>query len=374
MLLAFLCVAAPVAAQTSIVIDPTLFSFPGGFDHPPSAASASLALSDRWLGDEPFANPATPLAQRVNASLALLHSSRQDLRAGNRNYDEQPVTFDGAGVALGVPGLPVWLYAHQPILRIEDFVFNRGNGTDPSVPPATIKGQVEAREARAGLASSLALAGVRYGAALEWTWRDDRYWTQETSGSPDQGQRTIAFTGNAIGWAVGARWETPDTSAGKWTVGGAVRSLPKLKVDGDVTLDLLSGYSNTPLSAEREAGWEGGVSIRYGLAGSFAMSAGFGGRSEQRWEGLGITSGAVTAWSLGGEFHDRGDPWALRFGFGQEQQPGVPETQASSLGLGFGWDMEGVILDLGLLHRSVERSGRPHSYDDRVIASVRVDF
>jgi len=67
-------------------------------------------------------------------------------------------------------------------------------------------------------------------------------------------------------------------------------------------------------------------------------------------------------------------PWALRFGLGMEQQADVPETRAGTIGLGIGYDMDGVILDFGLLHRSVERSGQPRSYDDRVIGGVRVDF
>jgi len=37
-------------------------------------------------------------------------------------------------------------------------------------------------------------------------------------------------------------------------------------------------------------------------------------------------------------------------------------------------DWEGILLDVGLLHRGIERSGRPRSYDDRVVGSVTVEF
>jgi hypothetical protein len=77
---------------------------------------------------------------------------------------------------------------------------------------------------------------------------------------------------------------------------------------------------------------------------------------------------------VGGVFHDARDPWTLRFGVGQEQQNGVPEPRAGSLGLGFGYDWEGIVLDLGILHRGIERPGHPRSYDDRVVGSVTVEF
>lgn len=369
-----LALAVPAAAQTPSPIDPTLFSFPGGFDHPPSAISAGVALADRWLGDEPFANPAALRAERVIASPALLHSSRQDLRAGNRNFDERPAVLDGAGAAIGLPYLPVWLYFHQPVLRFDDYAFSRGTGTDPSVAPASFEGRADMRETRAGAAASAAVARLRLGAAVEWTRRDDRFETEEQSGAPDQGLRTVTFDGTGVGWALGARYESPESATRAWALGAALRAIPKLEVEGEQTLDLLSGYSVTPVAAVREAGWEGGLSARYGVSADFALLAAFGGRSAQKWEGFGVESGDKTAWALGGVFHVAGDPWTMRLGYGQEQQTGVPETRAGSLGLGLGWDMEGVILDFGLLHRGIERPGRPRSYDDRVIGSVRVDF
>ena len=89
-------IVAPVAAAPPEPIDPTLFPFPGAVVGPGSAASAGMALADRWLGDEPLSNPAVRLGREVVLSPALLHMSRQDLRADNRNFDETPVFLDAS--------------------------------------------------------------------------------------------------------------------------------------------------------------------------------------------------------------------------------------------------------------------------------------
>ena len=44
------------------------------------------------------------------------------------------------------------------------------------------------------------------------------------------------------------------------------------------------------------------------------------------------------------------------------------------LGLGFGWDLEGMRLDVAILRRTLERVDRPDSYDDRVVVSAQVAF
>ncbi len=364
----------PAHAQVPAPIDPALFGFPGSFEQPASAASAGVAFADHWLGDEPFSNPAAPHAQLVMVSPTLMRVNRQDLRAGNRNYDEKAAFFDAAGATLGLPATPFWLYVYQPVLRFENFAFNRGTGQDPSVPPAVIKGQADMRETRAGLAGALKLRGVRLGAALEWSRRQDRYETLEQSGDPNQGTRLVDFDGDAVGGTAGFRYDSADSGAGRWSVGGALRYVPELKLEGAQQLDLLTGFSDTMVAATREAGWEGGLSARYAFTPAFRVMVSMGGRSEQSWEGFGIKSGTGVLWGLGLDLHDARDPWTLRFGLGQEQQDGVPETRASAVGLGLGYDMDGILFDIGLLHRSLDRSGRPKSYDDRVVGSVRVGF
>src|SRR5437899_9368145 len=92
-------------AQPPAPLDPSLFGFPGGTENPPSAASAGVAGADQWLGDEPFYNPAAPRARKVMVAPTILRMSRQDLRADNRNFDDNPIFFDLAGAAVAVPHL-----------------------------------------------------------------------------------------------------------------------------------------------------------------------------------------------------------------------------------------------------------------------------
>lgn len=371
---AALGMSARAFAQLPSPLDPALFSLPGSYEQPPSAAAAGLAMADQWLGDLPFSNPAALGSSGVVASPTLLRTNRQDLRAANHDYDEKAAFFDGAGVALRLPAVPVWIYASQPVLRFEDFVFTRGTVRDPVVQPAVVSGRADMRESRAGLAASFGVSRMRLGAAVEWSRRDDRYDTEEQSGAPDQGARHVDFAGEAVGGSVGLRYATADSGARAWTIGVALRYLPKLKLEGTQQLDLLTGFSETPVSATREAGWEGGMAARYAATSALRLLASFGGRSEQEWKGFGVTAGSAVAMRLGLEFHDSRDPWTLRLGLGQEQQRGVPEPRAGSVGLGFAYDLEGMVAEIGILRRGIERAGRPRSYDDRVVGSVRVGF
>jgi hypothetical protein len=352
-------------------VEGSLFPFPGYCSQPPTATSAALALADAWLGDEPFFNPSTPIRNRVVLSPVLLRVSRQDLRAANRNYDEQTAFFDGASAALVPPAVPIWLYFSQPALRLEQYVFNRGTGQDPSVPPATLTGEGETRETRVGVASALGWGLVRAGAAFEWTHRRDRYRTVEESGSPDQGEREASFSGGGLGGALGVRL---DQAPARWTVGLGVRYLPALDLAGEARSDLLSGSSTTPIAAAREAGWEAGVSARYGVTTGFDVYGAASHRTEQEWDGFGVVSGARSTWTLALAYGHPEDPWEVRFGLGQEQQTQVPEPRAGVVGLGLAWDLEGVVVDVGAMRRSLARSGAPTSFDDRVVGSVRVDF
>ena len=361
-------------AQPPSPIDPSLFAFPGSNEDPASASSAGLAVADQWLGDEPFFNPATPGGRRVMLAPTLFRVSRQDLRAANRNFDDNALFIDLSGAAVALPFVPVWVYVHQPGLRFENFVFNRGTGNDPSVPPANIAGQSDTREGRAGISTSGAWQRLRGGFALEWTRRQDRYFTREQSGAPDQGDREVNFEGDAFGYNFGLRYDSADSGAGRVTVGAALRYLPVLEVTGNQVLTLLSGDSLASLSAERQSGWEGGLSARYFVTPAFSALAAFGGHTEQEWSGLGVTSGAYSMWRVAIQFHDSRDPWTVRMGLGQDQQKDAPEPRAGVLGLGLGWNLEGLQLDLGVLHSSIERSGAPTSYEDRVIGSVVVAY
>jgi hypothetical protein len=367
--------SAPVQAQPPAPLDSTQFAFPGSFDKPASARAAGLAMADSWLGDEPFYNPAVAPARRVDLSPVVMWVSRQDLRAANRNYDDSNVSFDLAGAALALPYLPVWIYVHQPVLRFEDYTYTRGTGTDPSVPPATISGQSDTREGRVGVAGSLGLGRMRAGAAVEWIRRQDRYFIRERSGAPDQGDRELTFDGNAVGGTFGLRYASADTGAHRLVVGAAVRYLPTLPVEGEqvITLYLIEGYS-TSVSAERESGWEGGLTIRYDPVADLAVMASGSQRTKQEWTGFDLVSGAASSWRVAMEYHDDRDPWTARLGLGQDHQDDVPERNAGVLGVGLGWELQGVVLDVGVLHRSIERENAPRSYEDGLIATVHVGF
>ncbi len=351
------------------------FGFPGSVTHPASAASAGLALADRWLGDEPFGNPAASAGPHGMAGGAMLRVSRQDLRAGNRNFDATPAFFDGAGLALGLPArgrLAFMLYAFQPVLRFEDTAYSRGTGTpDPATPPAVIQEHVSARELRAGLAIGCDLGLARAGFGLEWTHRQDLYRFVESSGSPASGSTRLELTGDGLSAQAGVRLDRGHSSAGAVRYGLAVRYLPGLHLEAPHAETLQVGSTIDTLRARRQAGWELGVSARAVVSPAFRVLAALGGRTAQRWEGLDVRAGGAWEWKLAGEFHDERDPWTLRFGFGQERQSDVPEPRADVMGFGFRWQFAPAAVELGLVHRTLRRADAPNSFDDRLVLSVR---
>jgi hypothetical protein len=336
--------------------------------------STGLALADRWVGDDPFDDPAMRGSPAVVLTPLLQRVSRQDLRAGNRDYDETSAFFDGAGAWIRSPvglGFHVAAYAHQPELRNEESAFTQGEPGGP-VAPATIRTRTRAREVRAGVAVSWTAGSFAAGAAPEWTYRDDSYTAIETSGDPGAGTRELQFSGSGLGGQAGASWAMPAERLRGLRVGLGARYLPALELDGMLTEDLIAGSSETAIAIERESGWEGGLSAEARLTPAFRVIAGGGGRTRQAWSGLGVVSGRRTEWSLGGEFHDARDPWSLRFGIGGESHEGSPEPRAGRVAIGFGWSWGDVRVDAGALRRSLERPGSPTSFDDRVVGSVTV--
>ena len=137
-----------------------------------------------------------------------------------------------------MPYLPLWIYVYQPALRFENYVFTRGTGSDPTLQPATISGQADTREGRAGLATSFGWRALRAGAALEWTRRQDRYFMEEQSGAPDQGQREVSFDGTALGGVFGLRFDSADSGSGRVTVGVGARYVPALEIQGEQVLSI----------------------------------------------------------------------------------------------------------------------------------------
>jgi len=373
MLLALALAVTPAGAMPPI--DPVLFAFPGAVQAPADAIDAGTALATLWLGERPMANPAFDAKRGVELSPALVRMSRQDLRAGNRNFDEQSAFIDAAGGWIGTRfgNVMAFAYASQPVLRLEDNAFTRGRIPDPAIPPATIQSRSTTRELRAGAGLSWGRGSWRVGAAGEWTVRSDEYVVKETSGSPTQGTRTTSFDGSALGVSLGARVASAGGTP-RVVVGIGGRWLPPLDLSGDDKFVGLSGDSTTSIAITRGSSWEGGLSARVLAGRGFHVIGQVTAHGERAWEGLGLTTGAGGSWSLGGEVRDPEAPWTFRFGFGQEEQHGVPEPRAGLIGLGFGWGFEGTRIDLGVTHRTISRDNLPNFYDDRVIGTVGVDF
>jgi len=374
MLLAFgLTAAAAARAELPAPIAPDQFGFPGQTLAPGSARAAGLAGANRWLGDEPFHNPAVSAPDGIVLTPVLQRVSRQDLRAENREYDETSAFFDVLGgwarERSGDWGFAV--YVHQPLVRHEKFAYTRGVNAPQ---PALIQGQADQREYRAGLAMSRTAGAWRFGLAGEWTGRSDTYETTETSGSPGSGFSHADFSGGGVGGQAGVRWDGEAPWGGAMAFGAGARFLPSLDLDGDQRLELLSGDSTAAISVTRDSGWEGGLSGAVDATPTFRVMLSLGGRSGQDWASFGVRDGTLLEWKAGGEFHAPDAPWTFRFGFGQEQQQDVAEARSGMLGLGLGWDFEGMRVDFGAVRRTLERDGQPTSYEDRLIGSVVLGF
>jgi hypothetical protein len=362
--------ALSAAAQTPATLDPARVAFPGGFAAPASAASAAAALADRRLGEEPYANPAVPRGVALAGSPMVQRMSRQDLRSLNRSFDERAGFLNLASAWAGAPLGPVqWsAYVYQPLLRNEDnsYLLGRGLGGGPS---AAIASETTTREIREGLAASCGAGPLRIGVAGEWTHRSDFYDYTEVSGSPDQGHRRLSFSGGGFGGQIGARLST-GPNRHRIEIGASARRVPALSLTGTEVRELLTDSSTTAVAVKRASGWEAGASARVQVSETFRATLGLGGHGAQDWKEFGLTAGSGMEWKLAGEFHDPEVPWVVRFGFGAEQQRGVEEARAAVFALGLGWTFQQAQLDFGLMHRTLSRTDLPHSFDDRLVATV----
>jgi len=361
-----LAVASEAVAQLPAPLDARwLYPFPGALPGPGSAASAGLGLADRWLGREPFDNPAAMPARGVMVAPLFQRVNRQDLQLECSYYDEIGGYLDLAGAWLSLPvrGMGVTLYVYEPVLRLEDAAF-----TTRPVPPRTATATSSARESRFGVALSRPWRGARFGAALEWTRRADSYDYKEILGTPLPGLSHVEFSGDGVGFQAGAR--VPAGSA--VVLGGALRYVPSLDLAGRRSSPALAAAQ--PVAAGREAGWEGGLTACWTANRALRVLASVGGRTAQSWDGFGVPAGRAASWSAGLEYEEPGQPLTFRAGGGQEQQDGVPESRAGALALGVGWKLDALQLDLGVLRRTAQRAAKVASYDDRVVASVTVGF
>ncbi len=374
-ILASLLIALPAAAATPPPpLTSDVYAFPGAIASPGSAASAGVALADSWLGDEPYENPAMAPVRRVSLSPLLYRVSRQDLRGLHRSFSEQSAFFDAAGgwVAHRSGALALFAYGHQPVLRLEENAYLTG---PLSGSPAPVENSATSREARAGAGLSWGRGQWRVGVAGEWVRREDAYLTVDKSGSPLAGSSEVRVTGSAVGGQAGVRLELGPAGVGHLTVGGGVRWVPELEMDGTRVANLTAGGSSSgTVLATRESGIEAGGSARWVATEQLRVVAGVGGRTTQAWEGFGVTRGGGVRWGLGLDFHDARDPWMLRFGLGQDTERGVREPRSGVIGVGFGWTIESTLLDFAVSRHSFSHQSGATSYDDRVLLTVGIPF
>lgn len=366
--------AVPCAADTPLPITAARFAFPGSVVTPVSGASAGLALADRWLNEDAAVNPAARPGRGVTIAPQLLRVSRQDLSASNREFDQVDLNVDFANAQLSLPvrGYTLSLYVWQPQLRVENqsFVLGRTGSVGPS---GTMQYDATTRETRGGVAVAKG-EGVRWGAAFEMTSRDDEYQVLETSGSPDAGLRDLTWTGNAFGGAAGVRWERRPLERGGLVLGAGLHVQAPLSVSGTESARLTSGSSRRDFDAERGSTWEGGASARWTLSPESGVYASGTQRSAEKWDAFGVSAGAGQSWAAGIDYRAPETVWGGSIGLGLDVQPGTPEPRAKAIGVGISYHSGETLVDLGVLHRAVARSGLPTISDDRIVASVRVAF
>lgn len=373
--LAGLLFAAHARGDAPAPLDPARFAFPGSLASPPTGASAGSALADRWLGTSPFENPAADVPQGITASPLLERVNRQDVSAANRDFSQKGGYLDFASGSLAFPWhkWSLTLYAWQPAVRLEgqSFTIGRNSGTGASGSLVT---EASLRELRAGVAIGRAFGAWRAGAAGEWIRRQDSYQTQETSGSPDAGLRTVAFDGDGFGGSAGLTWERDADARWGTRLGAALHMTSQIAATGAGRWTLASGDSAFSVTPTRHGVWEGGLSARVTVAPGTHALASIGGRGGETWDNFDVHTDLRTEWHAGLEWRDPEAPYAVRLGLGQENEPGAAESRAGSAGAGFSWYSGETTIDVGIMHRAIVRAGAPNSYDDRAVASVRVRF
>jgi hypothetical protein len=365
----------PVRAQT---LPPPLgiptfgFPIPGDYVTPSTAASAGLALADRWLGKSVYENPAAIVPRGVEVSPVFQRTSRQDISSVNRDFTQTAGYIDLAGISLSVPtgkwGLV--LYGWQPVLRLEEQSYTAG----PLVAPAEVRQLDTQREMRGGVAVSRTFGAVRAGVSGEWVHRDDNYETHLRSGDPLAGDRITTFSGDGYGVSGGLLYEKdPDKVRGVW-VGASARYGAEIPLTGTVDQHLAVGDTTYGFDATRGSEWSGGLSARMTVSPATRVVLGLSGRSGQSWDGFGVETTSGGGWSAGLDWKDDELPWGARFGVGQEWNPGALEKQAGLLSIGFTYVSGTLVMDVGLMHRNLEREGFAHSADDRAVLTVKVGF
>ena len=375
-----LCLAASVlparaAAPPALANPDFAFPIPGDYVSPANAASAGVALADRWLGSTGFENPATATPRGIELSPVFQRVSRQDISSQNRDFTQVTGYPDVLGARLSWP-MGAWgvtAYAWQPVLRLEEFSFSSG----PLAQPAFVRLLTSQREIRAGAAVSRGAGPARFGISGEYVRRDDAYETHEQSGSPSAGDRRIEFAGAGFGGSAGFTWEKDtDRPWGSW-FGAAIHYGSELTLDGTYSgvNDLPGGVAadtSYAFTATRETEWSGGVSGKVTIAPATRFVAGLSMRTGADWTGLGIGTSTGASWGVGFDWKDPELSWGARLGLGQERNPDALEEKSGLVSVGFTWVSGDLVLDVGFLHRNLAHGDLPRSSDDRITGSVRI--
>jgi len=374
--LAAFALACPAHAQAQAPPPPladTTFGFPvpGDYVTPATATSAGLALADRWLGSSVYENPAARMARGIEVTPVVQRTSRQDLSSSNRDFEQTFAYFDLAGLALSLPA-GQWglvLYGWQPVLRLEEQTYTTG----PQIAPAQVHQLDTQREVRAGGAISHGLGAMRVGVAAEWVHRDDKYESHTQSGL---GQDDIVtdFKGDGYGVGGGVTFAKDTSRVLGYALGGAVHYSADIPLTGTVVQDLAVGDTTYAFTATRGKEWSGGVSAKMMVSPATWVVLGLSGRSGQAWDGFGVATTAGGGWSAGLDWKDDELPWGARFGVGQEWNPGALEKQSGLVSIGFTYVSNGLVMDVALFHRNLDREGFAHSADNRALLSVKVGF
>lgn len=348
------------------------FPVPGDYVTPATAASAGLALSDRWLGKSIYENPAAIVPRGVEVSPVFQRTSRQDISSQNRDFNQTFGYLDLVGLSVSLPtgqwGLV--LYGWQPVLRLEEQTYSAG----PFVSPAEVRQLDTQRELRGGAAISRGFGAFRAGVSGEWVHRDDNYETHINSGDPLAGDRVVGLSGDGYGMSGGLVYQKdPDQVRGLW-VGASARYGAEIPLTGTVEQQLALGDTAYDFDATRGSEWSGGLSARMTVAPATRLLVGLSGRSGQAWDGFGFETTSGGGWSAGLDWKDEELPWGARFGVGQEWNPGALEDQAGLLSIGFTYVSGTLVVDLGLMHRNLAREDLAHSADDRAVMTVKVGF
>ena len=350
------------------------FPFPSEFTAPANAASASLAMADRWLGLSGYENPAASVPRGLELSPVFQRVNRQDMASQNRDYDQVVGYPDFAGARLSLPAgeWGLMAYAWQPVLRLEEFSFSKG----PLALPAFVRLLTSQRELRAGLGVSRSLGAARVGVSGEWVDRTDRYETEEQTGSPLDSTNVIEMSGTGFGATVGVSWEKDtDRPWGSW-FGAAVRYGSELSLDGSSQKTFVRADSSLtePFTLTRAPEWSGGVSAKVTLAPATRFVAGVTYRQGIDYGAGAPATSSGLGWSAGLDWKDDELPWGARFGFGQESLPDAFEHRAGLLSFGFTWISGDLVIDGSILHRNLSHADFARSSDDRAVLSVKVGF